>query len=39
MLAKTVVDPGGNQDFGAIQEAFDNLYALEDANYDAMAQK
>ena len=38
MLAKTVVDLGGNQDFGAIQEAFDNLYgALEDANYDAMA--
>ena len=38
MLAKTVVDIGGSQDFGAIQEAFDNLYgALEDANYDAMA--
>ena len=38
MLAKAVVDLGGNQDFGAIQEAFDNLYgALEDANYDAMA--
>ena len=38
MLAKTVVDIGGNQDFGAIQEAFDNLYgALEDAHYDAMA--
>jgi len=36
MLAKTVVDIGGNQDFGAIQEAFDNLYgALEDAHYDA----
>ena len=34
MLAKTVV----LKDFGAIQEAFDNLYgALEDANYDAMA--
>ena len=38
MLAKAVVDLGGSQDFGAIQEAFDNLYgALEDANYDAMA--
>jgi len=38
MLAKTVVDIGGSQDFGAIQEAFDNLYgALEDAHYDAMA--
>ena len=38
MLAKAVVDLGGNQDFGAIQEAFDNLYgALEDAHYDAMA--
>ena len=38
LLAKAVVDIGGNQDFGAIQEAFDNLYgALEDAHYDAMA--
>ena len=38
MMAKAVVDIGGNQDFGAIQEAFDNLYgALEDAHYDAMA--
>tara|TARA_B100000941_G_C28322200_1_gene457116 strand:+ start:90 stop:716 length:627 start_codon:yes stop_codon:yes gene_type:complete len=38
-LAKAVVDIGGSQDFGAIQEAFDNLYgALEDAHYDAMAQ-
>ena len=38
-LAKAVVDIGGGQDFGAIQEAFDNLYgALEDAHYDAMAQ-
>ena len=38
MLAKAVVDLGGNQDFGAIQEAFDNLYgALEDAHYYAMA--
>ena len=38
MLAKAVVDLGGNQDFNDIQEAFDNLYgALEDANYDAMA--
>ena len=38
MLAKAVVDLGGSQDFGAIQEAFDNLYgALEDAHYDAMA--
>ena len=38
MLAKAVVDIGGDQDFGAIQEAFDNLYgALEDAHYDAMA--
>ena len=38
MLAKAVVDLGGNQDFGAINEAFDNLYgALEDAHYDAMA--
>ena len=37
-LAKAVVDVGGSQDFGAIQEAFDNLYgALEDAHYDAMA--
>ncbi len=37
-MAKAVVDIGGNQDFGAIQEAFDNLYgALEDAHYDAMA--
>ena len=37
-LAKAVVDIGGSQDFGAIQEAFDNLYgALEDAHYDAMA--
>ena len=36
-LAKAVVDIGGSQDFGAIQEAFDNLYgALEDAHYDAM---
>jgi len=36
-LAKAVVDVGGSQDFGAIQEAFDNLYgALEDAHYDAM---
>ena len=36
LLAKAVVDIGGNQDFGAIQEAFDNLYgALEDAHYDA----
>ena len=39
MLAKAIVDLGGSQDFGAINEAFDNLYgALEDANYDAMAQ-
>ena len=38
MLAKAVVDIGGDQDFGAIQEAFDNLYgALEDGIYDAMA--
>ena len=38
LLAKAVVDIGGNQDFGAIQEAFDTLYgALEDAHYDAMA--
>ena len=38
LLAKAVVDIGGNQDFGAIQEAFDNLYgALEDAHYDAIA--
>ena len=38
MLAKAVVDIGGDQDFGAIQEAFDNLYgALEDGNYDALA--
>lgn len=38
LLAKAVVDIGGNQDFGTIQEAFDNLYgALEDAHYDAMA--
>ena len=38
LLAKAVVDIGGNQDFNAIQEAFDNLYgALEDAHYDAMA--
>ena len=38
LLAKAVVDIGGNQDFGAIQEAFDNLYgALEDGIYDAMA--
>lgn len=38
MLAKAVVDIGGSQDFGAIQEAFDNLYgALEDGIYDAMA--
>ena len=38
LLARAVVDIGGNQDFGAIQEAFDNLYgALEDAHYDAMA--
>jgi|TARA_B100001093_G_scaffold271879_1_gene259868 hypothetical protein len=37
-LAKAVVDVGGSQDFGTIQEAFDNLYgALEDAHYDAMA--
>ena len=36
-LAKAVVDIGGSQDFGAIQEAFDKLYgALEDAHYDAM---
>ena len=36
LLAKAVVDIGGNQDFGDIQEAFDNLYgALEDAHYDA----
>ena len=39
MLAKAVVDLGGSQDFGAIQEAFDALYgALEDAHYDAMGQ-
>jgi len=38
LLAKAVVDIGGNQDFGTIQEAFDNLYgALEDAHYDAIA--
>ena len=38
LLAKAVVDIGGNQDFGAIQEAFDNLYgALEDGIYDAVA--
>ena len=38
MLAKAVVDIGGSQDFGSIQEAFDNLYgALEDGIYDAMA--
>ena len=38
MLAKAVVDIGGDQDFGAIQEAFDNLYgALEDGIYDAVA--
>ena len=37
MLAKAVVDLGGDQNFGAIQEAFDTLYgALEDAHYDAM---
>ena len=36
LLAKAVVDIGGNQDFRTIQEAFDNLYgALEDAHYDA----
>ena len=38
LLAKAVVDIGGNQDFGAIQKACDDLYgALEDAHYDAMA--
>jgi len=38
MLAKAVVDVGGDQDFGSIQEAFDNLYgALEDGVYDALA--
>ncbi len=38
MLAKAVVDIGGDQDFSAIQEAFDNVYgALEDGHYDAMA--
>ena len=38
LLAKAVVDIGGNQDFGDIQEAFDNLYgALEDGIYDAVA--